>query len=338
MNDCEVILRTDVSTTDQWHEVRITGLGGSDASTVRGANHYKSRFELWAQKSGKIETTFENEATKWGKRLERTVAQAYAEEYNVAVYWWPVVLRNKGFSFLIATPDFFICNDPANAGTIVDWTHDEEPANIVSILEIKTAGIASAGSTYGWDDDGVPLAYELQGMHYCAVTGLRDVVFAALVANQGLQVRFRTYEDDDVSELVEEEFAFWECVESGQEPALEGSDSDFRALRTMFPSPLEGKKTELSDEQVKIYHSWSDAKALSEATAEVAAKNRAQLELILADAEELTFEGTTLVTYKKTKGSIKVDTKALAAEFPDVVKRFEVESPGYRVMRDKGKI
>ena len=47
----------------QWLAERVTGVGGSDAAVVLGMSPWKSRYELWAEKSGMfpVEDGGENE-------------------------------------------------------------------------------------------------------------------------------------------------------------------------------------------------------------------------------------------------------------------------------------
>ena len=42
------------NTDPRWHELRTTGIGGSEVGTICGLNKWESAFALWAKKSGKI--------------------------------------------------------------------------------------------------------------------------------------------------------------------------------------------------------------------------------------------------------------------------------------------
>ena len=344
LEHCKVVARTDGLSEFDWLELRAKGIGGSDVSAIMETSRYKSRFSLWADKTGRARDQRESKAANWGHRLERTIAEAFAEEYQVAVYWWPVLLRSTKFDFMLANLDFVICVDPLGVGCVTEHLEIMPPPNIVSILEIKTGAITSRGSTWEWENDGVPYNYALQGMHYSAVTGIDNVTFAALIGGTdierdagGLVVRRRTYDEGDLEELEEKEFFFWEFVETDNPPEPDASDATFAALKAMYPTSVEAKSIEITSDELEIYHHWREAKELSDETEKVAKKLYARLALIVGDAEALKWKGKTLITYKKTKDGVKVDVDALLADHPELREQYEVQKTGHRMMLDKQK-
>ena len=177
----KVIAKTTELTHDEWLDLRKTGIGGSDAGTILGVNPYSSPYALWADKTGLVENVFKgNAATEWGNRLERTVAEAFAEQSGCAVVEWPVMLQGRN-TWELANVDFFIVEPsevtPAGQVTSVD----SEPNNISAILEFKTTGIVGKGNAKGWDNNQVPASYYWQGAHYAMVTGISQVYFACLI-------------------------------------------------------------------------------------------------------------------------------------------------------------
>lgn len=59
---------------------RKTFIGGSDAATICGLNPWKTRYQLWQEKTGQAEPTdlSENERVYWGNVLEEVVATEWA--------------------------------------------------------------------------------------------------------------------------------------------------------------------------------------------------------------------------------------------------------------------
>jgi predicted phage-related endonuclease len=335
LEHCRVIGRTDQVDNDTWLSLRK--IGASDIAAIYETSKYQSRFSLWAVLTKRQDRRPETNATTWGHRLERVIAEAYAEEYGVAVYWWPVILQSTKFDFMTCTPDFFIVVDPLGVGCVTDWLEDTPPANIVALLECKSGGITSRGSTWEWNSDQVPFNYELQGMGQASVTGIPRVTYAALLANEGLQVRYRTYDETDLQELEEKEFLFWEYVETDLPPEPDGSPPTFAALKAMYPNSVEGKSIELTADELEIYRAWHEAKELSDLTGDAAKKLYAKLALIVGEAEELRWHGKTLITYKKSKDGVKVDVDAMLDAHPDLREQYEVQKPGHRTMLDKAK-
>lgn len=310
---------------------RPVGLTAFDASAIMGANNYKGRLELWAEKTGKV--SYDGPQFSQSRQImKRAVAQMYAEKYNAVVFYWPRTFRSKDFDFMQYRMEYVICDRPdLKKGGVYDATETSEPpTGITAILDVRAVGISGPASTYEWSDDGVPPKYEMQGLHAFAVTGINRVVYAALVANEGLLVRSRHYEADDIQDLIEAEFGFWENVETQTEPEVDGSESTFRALHKLFPEPVEGKSVELEGEGADLFRKWQNAKDMADTSDKLATLIRAQLELIVGDAESVVLDGKTVLTYKKSKDSERFDVDAFRTANPDLAKEFTVVVPGSR--------
>ena len=70
----KLVKTTDI-TREQWLEYRRTGLGGSDAAVVMGLTPYRSKIELWADKTGRMPETEDNEAMRTGRDLQSASAR-----------------------------------------------------------------------------------------------------------------------------------------------------------------------------------------------------------------------------------------------------------------------
>jgi putative phage-type endonuclease len=330
----KVIAKTNELSRNDWLELRRKGIGGSDAGVIMGVSRWQSPYSLWANKRGLEQDNQAGEAAMWGNRLERSVAEAYAEQTGDAVVAWPVMLQGDE-DWMLANVDFFISgSDKYEAGKVTDV--DEEPERIEAILEIKTTGITGKASRE-WDNGRVPISYLYQGMHYCMVTkATQKTVFACLMGGTGLVIREREYSDSDLVGLYTAEKAFWGKVTKGTEPDITGHEADFDTLKGIYPAS-EGGVTIEADEFVKdLLEEYKLAKqTLDESQADVDAI-RAQLLRIVGDAEAVTFDGDTLYTYKSTKDRESLDTKAFKEQLPDVYAQFSKFSPGHRTLRIKG--
>jgi putative phage-type endonuclease len=325
---------------EEWLDLRSVGIGGSDVASIYGESPWTSAYSLWAQKSGRVEREADsgNEATDWGNRLERVVAEKFAHDYEAAVVEWPVMLRSKAHSFMLANLDFLIVepSEKFPAGAITNWAGNKMPPNVINILEIKTTGIATKGAGHKWANEHVPLNYELQGMHYSAVTGIEGVVFAALIGGEGLVVRGRLYGDGERAELVEKEAEFWHKVQNDIEPEPDGSENTFDTIAKIYPKHEEGVTVEGDDFVAATYQEYLAAKKTSEEAEEKARALRAKLELAIGDGEALQYNGEVLYTFKANKDGEAFDTKAFKAAHPDIASQFTKVRKGYRVLRLKG--
>lgn len=330
----KVIANTNELSREQWLELRKTGIGGSDAGTILGVNPYSSPYSLWAVKSGLVEDTFKgNAATEWGNRLERTVAEAFAQETSKAVVEWPVMLQGDK-PWLLANVDFFIVSKPEWNGTVTT-VESMDDLEIEAILECKTTGIVGRGNAQAWENNAVPTSYFWQGAHYSLVTGVQTVFFACLIGSVGLVIRERNYDQETLQGLLEAESNFWELIEKKSAPDRTGADAEFEILKAIYPSSV-GTSVEVSEWIVDRLDDFRKAKAeLEEAEAKVKAA-RIELELAIADADEATYQGRTLFTYKSNKCGSKFDDKRFNEEYPELYKQYLVERQGARVLRLKG--
>jgi len=330
-----VVAKTNELTHDEWINLRRTGIGGSDAGTILGVNPYSSPYALWADKTGLVENVFKgNAATEWGNRLERTVAEAFAEQSGCAVVEWPVMLRGKN-RWELANVDFFIV-EPSEmfyAGEVTTAT--EQPENITAILECKTTGIVGKGNAIAWDNNQVPASYYWQGAHYAMVTEIPQVYFACLIGGQGIVVRSRDYTAECLAGLRDAETAFWELVEKKSPPDFTGADAEFEVLKALYPSST-GTSVEVDEFIVDCLSDYRMAKREADKAEEKVNAARIELEAAIADADEATWNGQTLYTYKSNKVGEQFDTKRFKEENPELWAQYVTERKGARVLRLKG--
>ena len=331
----KVIAYTNEISRDEWLDLRRTGIGGSDASVIMGANKYHSTYSLWADKKGLTTSNEAGDAAKWGNRLERTVAEAFAEETGAAVVAWPVMLQGER-DWQLANVDFFVVepNEFAEAGKVTDVTI--EPIQIYAILEIKTTGISGKGNAKGWANNAVPKEYFWQGAHYALTTGVHKVFFACLIGGEGLAVREVNYTSNWLDPLYEAELDFWNKVQIDDEPPVSGHEADFDTLKEVYPASEEGRLIEVDGFVKDLVEEFRIAKQqLDDAQADLDLI-KAQLLRIAEGAESVAYDGEILYTYKSTKTGETLDAKALKESMPDLYKQFTKEKSGYRVLRIKG--
>ena len=320
---------------EEWLQWRDKGLGGSDAGTVCGVNKYKSPYSLWAEKLGLVERQGAGDAAKWGHRLERVTAEAYAEDYNKAVVAWPVILFSEEHPWMFANLDFVIVepSEQFPAGVVTDWNRVDVPEGVLSILEVKTSGIASPGTAHQWANNSIPQSYILQTVHYGIVTGVTDIVFAALLPPQGLQVRHLEWDDELAENLVIVEGQFWDLVESGEAPDVDGSEATENAQASLYPRHEAGKGFEGGLELASVWQEFDAAKKAAEEADGVRKALRARIVQMVGDAEFATVNGDVILTYKAGKEVESLDTERLKREAPEVFEQFKKVRPGARTLR-----
>jgi len=152
-------------------ELRKLYIGGTDIAALLRMHPYKKKYRVWQEKTGRMdpENLDENEAVFWGRELEDIIAARYSEVSGNKVRNVNRTLVHPKYDFLRGHIDRKL--EGKNAG-----------------LEVKTVGLRSA---YLWGDqftDEIPLHYELQVLHYIAITGFDYFDIAALFFGQEMRI------------------------------------------------------------------------------------------------------------------------------------------------------
>lgn len=207
------LVRTPDGDREAWLEQRRKGVGGSDVAAIMGLSPYRGAYEVWAEKSGLIEAPdiSNKPAVIWGNILEPVVGEHYAENHpDREVRRLNAVCQSIERPWAQASLDYEV-KDPE-----LGW----------GVLEIKTAGQRSEGK---WDD-GVPLFYQTQVAHYLSVTGRAFADVAVLIGGQDYR-EYRIMRDEDDIRAVESAVdEFWQRVQTGEEPPVDGSPGEAEAL------------------------------------------------------------------------------------------------------------
>ena len=206
---------------EQWLAERQIGVGGSDAAAALGMSRYKTAYQLWAEKTGRLEP--ENlddvERIRFGNLMEEIIAREYSRRNDVKVQRRNASLTHPKYPFMRANVDRIV-------------------VGVRRGLECKN--VDGLAFRYGeWGEPGtdqVPDEYLLQCHHYMTVLDYPEWHLAACVGGNSL----RTYiieRDPATSEmLIEQEHAFWQHVERDEAPAVDYEHATTEAvLKRMYP-------------------------------------------------------------------------------------------------------
>ena len=154
-------------TEEEWLRERTKGIGGSDVAAVLGISPWKTRRELFYEKTGV--QPMQPDESNWvakevGHRLEELVAEIYRRKTGYTVYPIRKIFQHPLYPFMIADVDYFV----------------QKPNGKRGVLECKTSSFMAKDR---WADDGIPRHYEVQGKHYLSVTNLDFCAFACLFGN-----------------------------------------------------------------------------------------------------------------------------------------------------------
>lgn len=203
-----------VKDTEQWHQLRGLGIGGSDAGIVMNVSQYHTPYELWEQKCGISERLFTtNEAIEKGNALEPIMFNLfktlYSSKYEV-IDTKDISLSNKQFPFMRANLD----------GALIERSTEKK-----GILEIKSTTIQNAAMFNYWNNDNIPILYFFQCLHYLYTTGFDFAVVYAILDIPWLNKQetrlIKMYRKDleaDIELLVKTELWFWDKVKTNNPP------------------------------------------------------------------------------------------------------------------------
>lgn len=214
-------------THEDWLADRRKGIGGSDVGAVLGLNKYKSPYTLWAEKSGLLHTDeIDNESMRIGRDLEDYVAKRFTEATGHEVVTSPYSFQSKAHPFMLANVDRLLTDEPCG-------------------LECKTA---SALTRYDFENGDIPSSYYCQCMHYMAVTGLKKWYIAILVMGKGFYWFEIKRDEEEIKALIEAEADFWEKVQTGEAPPIDGTTSTATTLGALFNRSKDNKECILGHE------------------------------------------------------------------------------------------
>lgn len=225
---------------------RQRGIGGTDAAAVLGLDTYQSRFDVWLCKLGLASRGFkENQYTRWGKRKEAVIAQAFAEERGLVLVRSAKRVHPK-HDWWFGSPDRLIqAHSPEDPDAILDPVSGRHLARVG--LEIKT-GLAKHAKRWGRSGTpirtfeeakaNIPLNYYVQCCWYMEIMGFNHWHLVVLLDSADYR-EFLIERDPDFSAYMERTVSdFWErYVVTKTPPPMDDGKLIPAYLASRYPSP-----------------------------------------------------------------------------------------------------
>jgi len=304
--------------TQDWHDQRRGGIGGSDAGVISGFTWggRSTIYQLWQIKTGQIEPPdlSNDPKVRAGTLLEPVAINLYRmENPNLTIYHRQEMTKSATYPWAYAHLDFTI----HNAGA--EWI----PGEVKCSAEGHSWGISGS--------DDIPDYYMPQVQHNLAVSNKPYMVVIALIGGWDLRSYQVARDQAYIDALMEREADFWAAVETNSPPALRTADD----VTARFPIAIDGRVTAAP----AVSRALADYRTTKEEAARLAAKI-ADLENTLAVAfgEYSTLvdsDGNTIATYKTIKSS-GLDQARLKMEQPDIVAAYQRSSTYRRLWTAKG--
>lgn len=301
MNDNFEIV-CDSSDRSSWLDARANGVGASEVAAMLGESRWESALSLYVSKTTPRRDDEQTEAQFWGLRLEKVVAEVYAERTGRPTEWSGLMLRSKLYPWMVCTLDARTGSERA------DWPCDAKTAHALKASE--------------WSD-GPPRDYYLQLQQQMLVTGEQKATIACLLGGQRLVWCDVERDEIECRRIVHMTRIFWErCVLARVPPAPDGSAASREALAAMYPDAndatvvLDSEFDELFDELGALK---ATAKTMKRRTDEI--ENRFKAALGTASCGVLPSRNT--VHWEERAGGIlyKAAAESLGAT-PQMLERF----------------
>lgn len=297
--EAKIIADTKDMSKIEWLKHRQAGIGGSDASCIAGLNPWKSAIQLYMDKKEENPQEQKSLRMELGNRLEGLVAELFTEATGLKVRNVNGILKNDKYPFAIANIDRAIVGEKA-------------------FLECKTT---NSYALKEWEE-GVPAHYEIQCLHYMAITGATYCYIAALIGNSDFIWHKIERDQETIDYLMQIERDFWENnIEKDVVPMPDGSDAYSEYLK---------KKYDKSNGQVIELHLLENGVNKLNRYDEIVADIKvleSEKKLIEQEIQfhmeefEVAKIGDRKVTWKSSSRNT-IDSKKLKAEMPDIAQQY----------------
>jgi len=297
---------------EEWLKAREGGIGSSEAATVLGVNPFDSAYMLWRRKTGRETGHAETFVMKAGHYLEDAVARFFADETGA------MIVKNSAEEFVV-----YDDNNPILRVSPDRYYYPKNyKRNAVNrrILECKTTQKAV-------DDDNIPKHWFVQLQYQMGVCGVRHGALAWLTQGHSFGYKEIAFDKEFYTFIVERVTAFYEehVVKDVEPPVFTQEDVAVR-----YAQGVEGKIVDGTYDDAKLI---KQAKMLRE---EIKCRDdelkgiTMRLKQKMQDAEVLTIGGDVYCTWKTGKEREVFDTKAFAAEHPELYKQYLDKRQGTR--------
>jgi putative phage-type endonuclease len=275
-----------VDARQEWLEQRRGAIGASDVAAILGISPWKTAWEVWADKTGKVSNWAGNDATRAGQAFESGVLDVAEDQLGLLERNVRVVHREFP---LAATLDARVVSSG-------------EP------VEAKTTGLT--GKVMGdWGDaltDQVPDHYLCQLHAQLICTGAEMAYLFALIAGRGV-VKYQCERSDRLaSQLTTMLTDWWERhIVRGIEPELRTPPALSVVKRLRKEA---GKSIELTSAEASLMEQRASLKEQEKSLREQLEAVDSQILLALGDAEEGVLpDGTRLTHFERSRKAYTVE-------------------------------
>ena len=294
---------------------RAKYLGGSDIGAILGLSQYRTAVDVWMEKTGKHQSKKDSLPLRFGQFAEEFVASEYALSTGYTLAKHENAIIHPQYDFMQGHIDRLIIEE----GT--PFINSAGQIQAKRLLECKTANPFAKLEWGEVGTDQVPLTYLVQCAWYMMLSNIDQADLAVLFGNAD----FRIYEikrDHELEHMIlERAIDFWENHVLKDVPPKIVSESDCRQL---FHYSTQGKSVAADHDTTELIKKLQILNENIEDYETQISTIKQHIMSKMEDAEILSFNGQILATWKAPKTSLRLDTKRLSEEHPDLVTHYQV--------------
>lgn len=279
--------------------------GASDIPTLMNASPYKTRAELFADKSNEPIEQADKAVFRRGNLLEPALLTAASEELGKQFFTPDSVYRDGRLSISL------------------DGVDDEQSPTIV--IEAKTSTRYSI-----YDSNDLPIEWLWQGWAQQSVLEC-PVWFSVLDRDLRISVVELPKNEVAIDALRLEAEVFGEWIDNNTPPMEEINNftaDDIARIWKVTPTMIE-----LDATAAQLVIDLEKARATSKEANDAEARIKDALAQMMLNHEIGMFHGQKIVSWTQQAGKMTLDMARLRADHPELVKQYEKQSNPYRVMR-----
>ena len=286
---------------------RKKGIGGSDVAAICGLSKYKTPYQVFLEKRGELpsEDSDDSEIMRFGRRLEKPVADEFAYRTGRKVWRATKTLRHPQYKFLLGNIDRF-----------------QERDGEQGVLEVKCTDWRMRA---GWLNGGVPDAAYLQLSHYLMITGAHFGSIAVLFGGNELHYFDIARDEQAIQQLLSLELDFWRRVQEGDAPDYSFGEAGANLAKRLYTKAAPGKAIlfEGPEHEVKIKRLLQLRQSVKSREAEMQ-DLETFLKMQMGEAETATFVGVAKLNWKNSTQN-RLDLERLRAEQPALAAQYMKE-------------
>ena len=289
--------------SQEWHEERRKGIGGSDAAAILGLSKWNTPLTLWMEKTGAATEQERTQEQARGNFLENGILEWYQWHTQQKVERINGIIRSEEHPFMQFSPDG-IADDRI-------------------VVEVKTALVDDE-----WGDEGtdqIPTEYMIQVQHEMAVVKFNVAHVPVLFPHFHFSL-YIVHADPELQELIRAaEQEWWEnhvLTNVMPEPTTHGDVVKKYGQAKVGP-------IEATPEIVEMVTELKEVKARLKLTEQEKEEAEAQIKNFMGVHDTLMYQGNRLATWNNTKARESFDRERFARAHPSLSKEFtKIGQPG----------